>query len=350
MPRRAKSVSSWVVLASLLLMVGLSPEAFGDKKNKGSHGHGRGNGHGHKSSGFHVGLGPAGVSYGYHSRGFSVQVNPSSGYGYGGYGYPSYRSNYYVSPSYYDSAPYGYQSDDYYQPNYDYPQQPAEYYEPAPAYNGPQDQPPNSTSPVFDNGRTTQASTGAVAPTPPRSIPQGDAGTSVVPTNPQAAEFQFGAEDAFRNGDYQEAARLANHAMLEDRENGKLLLFQSQIRFAVADYEGAVAFLDQAMEMLGPNERGFVVEHYHRLYKGQAYVEQMNRLIAHNKQHPKSKHALALRAYHYAHLGHEAAASDLINPKHNGSASDEQVGTQLIGVLRKRLEPPTPPTPNETTR
>lgn len=125
-----------------------------------------------------------------------------------------------------------------------------------------------------------------------------------------AAEFQLQAERAFQDHRYEDAARLSNHAIVEDSQNGKLHLFASQTFFALEDYASAAAAVQQAASLLDRSEWGFVVEHYQEFYRGNDYVTQMARLDNYIEQNPDAPYAYFLRGYHFLFLGHEEAARD----------------------------------------
>ncbi len=91
------------------------------------------------------------------------------------------------------------------------------------------------------------------------TVPQ-PTGASVIATNEQAAEYQAAAELAFREKRYNDAARLARHAVVEDAGNGKLFLFQSQALFAIGDYWGAADSIHRALALLDVSDWGYVVE------------------------------------------------------------------------------------------
>lgn len=135
---------------------------------------------------------------------------------------------------------------------------------------------------------------------------------AVIPAAGGAAEFQFEAEQAFRDHRYEDAARLSNHAILEDSQNGRLHLFAAQTFFALEDYVSAAAAVQQAAALLDRSEWGFVVENYQEFYRGDDYVTQMAKLDKFIAENADAAHAYFLRGYHFFFLGHkEAAREDL---------------------------------------
>lgn len=123
-----------------------------------------------------------------------------------------------------------------------------------------------------------------------------------------ASSFQQQAEQAFREHRFEDAERLASHAVLEDHKNGKLLLFAAQTELAVGDYEGAAALIHQATSLLPPQEWGFVVQNYQRYYRDEDFVHHMQRLDALVAANPHLPYAQFLCGYQHLYLGHTTAA------------------------------------------
>jgi tetratricopeptide (TPR) repeat protein len=145
---------------------------------------------------------------------------------------------------------------------------------------------------------------------PTTAVPPAVQNGAVIPAAGAAAEFQLEAEQAFEDHRYEDAARLSNHAIVEDSQNGKLHLFASQTFFALEDYASAAAAVQQAASLLDRSEWGFVVENYQQFYRGDDYVTQMAKLDKHIEQNPEAAYAYFLRGYHYLFLGHKEAARD----------------------------------------
>ncbi|MGI6416430.1 MAG: tetratricopeptide repeat protein [Thermoguttaceae bacterium] len=132
----------------------------------------------------------------------------------------------------------------------------------------------------------------------------------VVPAAGKAAEYQRQAEQAFRERRYEDAARLSNHAIVEDSQNGKLHLFASQTFFALGDFQSAAAAIEQAASLLDRGDWGFVVENYQKFYQGNDYVAQTDKLLDFIKANPDAPYAYLLLGYHYLFLGHKEAARE----------------------------------------
>jgi len=148
-------------------------------------------------------------------------------------------------------------------------------------------------------------------------------------TTPEGEAFQRKAEAAFRAGDFQRAARMANHALVEMPRQGKLLLFAAQTLFAVGDYRSAAAVIHQAASQLDSNQWGYVVENYKQYYRGRAFVEQMDRLNEYLEENPNAAYAHFLRGYQHGFLDHPKAALRDLN-KAVELESRDKLAAQLI--------------------
>jgi len=122
------------------------------------------------------------------------------------------------------------------------------------------------------------------------------------------SDYQRGAEEAFRRGNYNLALRLGNHALVETPRNGKLHLLVSQILFANGNYQAATAAIHQAASLLEPKDWGYVVENFREYYRNEDYVTQMDRLTKFIEASPDVAYARFLRGYHYGYLGYKEAA------------------------------------------
>ncbi len=284
---------AWPWLASGLLLVfivGTGVAAADDKHKGGGH---RGKGHHgkHHHGGGHnfLGISPYGITYGYHDKNFGFEIGPL----FGGGNY--YHDHDVVVP--------------YHEP---YVIERPVYVEPRPYL------PP------------------AVSPAPLASQSDG----RLIVTNERAARYQLDAERAFRQQRYEEALQLARHASVEDPENGMIFLFGSQAAFAAGQYQSAIQALDAATTSLSPKQWGYVVQNFRRLYRGDQYVKQMDRLVEYTRQNPQASYARTLRAYHYAYLGHEEAARLQLHQALEIEAQD-RLARRLLAELGEAL--PAPP-------
>jgi tetratricopeptide (TPR) repeat protein len=151
----------------------------------------------------------------------------------------------------------------------------------------------------------------------------------LIECEPAAAAYQLEAEAAFREHRFEDAARFANHAMVEDRNNGKLCLFAAQTQFALGDYDEAAQLIHLAASLLPASEWGFVVENYKLFYRGRDFVQQMESLVQTVKANPQSIAATFVRGYQYRYLGYHDSARALL-AKVVQLAPDDRLAAELL--------------------
>jgi len=130
----------------------------------------------------------------------------------------------------------------------------------------------------------------------------------IPPQNEQMLGYHQQAENAFRQQQYSDAARLAKHALIEDSRNGKLHLFLSQALFAVGDYYGSADSIRQALPLLKRHQWGYIVESRQNYYANQQYATQLTRLTTFIDNNPRASDAFFVRGYQRLFLGQERAA------------------------------------------
>ncbi len=285
--------------------------------NGGGHGGGGGNGGGHGGGG-HGGGNHGGGGYGhYYGYGYGYWSNFNqfylSRYGFGYFGngfglsigFPFFGAYNYIPTV----APYC--ADYFYQPYYSYYASAVDYVpgeivsseylpgEYVPGEYVPAEYVPGVPTEVGDDG--------VLQPTVAPDQSSSNEGSVIVAAG-HAGEYQMLAEQAFRERRYDDAARLVNHALIEDGNNGKLHLFASQALFALGDYRASAAAIQRGAAVLDRNEWGFVVENFKKFYRGKDYVMQMDELVKFMKENPDEAYAYFLRGYHYKYLGYDEAA------------------------------------------
>ncbi len=164
-------------------------------------------------------------------------------------------------------------------------------------------------------------------PTPPEAILNDG---QVIAAAGNAGEFQWQAEQAFREQRYEDAARLVNHAVVEDGDNGLLHLFASQALFAMGDYQSAAAAVQQGAALLDRSQWGFVVENFREFYGANDYVPQAKALVEFTKANPNESYAFFLLGYHYKFLGHDEAARKQLAKAVELESRDRLAGELLV--------------------
>lgn len=124
-------------------------------------------------------------------------------------------------------------------------------------------------------------------------------------TTPEGRDFQRRAEEAFRRGQYDQAVRWANHAVVEMPQDGRMFEFLSQALFAVGDYGAAAGAAHQGIAMQDDAAWGGIVKDFGRFYGNpNDYTEQLRRLEKFANQHAEAPYARFLLGYQYGFLGY----------------------------------------------
>ena len=234
-----------------------------------SHGIGHSIGHGNAHYDGHINHGHYDFGHSVHPH-IDVYASPYyAGYGHSSVGHPHLHASYY------------------------------DYYAPAPYSVAPSVVVSPSVAP---NVATYSAAKPAI------SSDSSDAISSFDSLGSRNNPYRTQAEQAFRNSNYGEAVRLANHALVESPNDGKLMLLYSQGLFAVGDYQGAAGAIHRAASMLNPEEWGYVVQNYAKYYQGNGFVDQMSRLESFLKANPDAAYARFLRGYQFGFLGQNGVA------------------------------------------
>lgn len=189
----------------------------------------------------------------------------NGGYGNGGYGYGGYGYGGYGVPAYNVYNDYVYN-------DYQTPSGP-----PAASYNV-------SYPPAAENPPEA---------VPPPPVPEGD------------TAFYAQALAAFSAGKYEEAIRLADHALVDVPKDARTHELLSLAMFALGDYRGAAIEAHAAIS-LGP------IGNWARLHADynnpDTYRTQLRALEGYVTSHPKAANAHFLLGYQYLMLGHADAA------------------------------------------
>ena len=238
---------------------------------------------------FYLGYGLSSLFYG----GLGYGGLGYGGYGYGGYGYPSYG---------YGGYGYGYPYSGY---GYGYP------------YSG--------------YGYTYAPAT-----------------TIVQPAAPQAAapnDYMAQGEQDFKAGRYDAALRNWQHALVDNPQNGGLVMLMSQALFATGKFDEAAGAVQQAMSMLPEDQWGSVVSNYRELYGNPSdYKAQLKTLEAARKE--KESPALEfLLGYHYGYLGYPREAVRELDKAISLNPQD-QLAAKLKQIMTAKVAPTIAPEAN----
>ena len=290
---------------SLVLGVLLTFGAGSTARSDDDHGHGGHGGHGgnnHSQNFF--GLGPEGFTYGYRNDNFGLLIGPVGG---------RQAEPYYAAPMY---------DPGYAAPMYDpgivqgYPGGYAD-----PAVNG--------------NGGWSEPATPSTSPT--IAAPAPASGTTQYSGTPGslAETFYRKSVDAFRNGEYDQATRLADHAIVEDSDSGFLRVYAAQCLLATGEFDASAAALNDGLQRLPQIEWGKEIKNFRDLYKRNDYVTHIKQLEKFAAENPKSPIGNALCAYHFYYLGHSEAAL-----RHWQAANEADPNNELVQRLGATIGQP----------
>ncbi len=172
------------------------------------------------------------------------------------------------------------------------------------------------------------------------------------PANPQqdAAKYAGMGEQAFKAGQYEEAVKAWQHALIEAPNNGALILMSAQAYFAIGKYDEAAAALRHGMQIVPEDKWGVVVQNYTELYRSNNdYTSQLRALEA-SVEKDATPAELFLLGFHYGYLGHPKEAVRALDKELKVSPSDTY-GQMLRGVFTAQMTPaaaPAPATPSAT--
>ncbi len=120
-----------------------------------------------------------------------------------------------------------------------------------------------------------------------------------------SAAFRTDALDNFRRGDYRQAARLANHALVDAPRDAKSHELMSLVLFAMGEYQGA-AMEAHAATALGPVSDWATLYSYYGDMP--TYTRQLNALEEYVTKNPSAPEAHFVLGYHYMMMGHPKEA------------------------------------------
>jgi tetratricopeptide (TPR) repeat protein len=124
-----------------------------------------------------------------------------------------------------------------------------------------------------------------------------------------ATDFVGLGEDAFRAGQYAEALRDWQHSMVDDPNNGAVVLLMAQAMFALGQYDQAANTTQMAMQMLPESEWGNVVKNYTQLYGNiEDYTNQLRAAEKARDAKPDDGAVRFVLGYHFGFLNYPKQA------------------------------------------
>ncbi len=174
--------------------------------------------------------------------------------------------------------------------------------------------------------------------------------TPLIKSAPAASNLQGHAEQAFREGRYNDATYYCDQAVTADPYNGLMHLFCSQCNFAIGKYSVAILMLEKATGMLPESQWGYIPKNYDTFYGQDDYVTQTRSLANYLKRRPDDNRARTLLGYHYGCLGYKTTASKLFHESLQTYRNDE-LAQRLLPIfgeadytspVTKQVQAPTP--------
>ena len=134
--------------------------------------------------------------------------------------------------------------------------------------------------------------------------------TQTQPNLSEAISFDQAGEQAFRAGQYSQAAYDFRHALVDDQQNGTLAMMLGQALFAQGSWNEAAAATEMGMLLLPQDQWGVVVKNYKELYSGNAPYTAESRAAEQARNAKPDDPALHfLLAFHYEYLGYPTQAA-----------------------------------------
>lgn len=239
-----------------------------------------------------------------------------------GYGYPGYYGYSYGYPGY--GYGYGY-------PGYGYYGSPLFAYQPICSYY--------AYTPVVTTGVAAQQpvqQTVGATPSP------ADDQTAEAPS-PEALEdglnFASQGEQAFRDGQYEAAARDWQHAIVDDPMNGAYVLMLGQALFATGKYDQAAGAVQHATRILPEDQWGVIGSNYRELYTHIGdYTKQLRALEKARDDNPDKPALRFLLGWHYGYLGYPKEAVRELD-KCLSLAPKDEVAQKIRNIMAAKLKP-----------
>jgi tetratricopeptide (TPR) repeat protein len=152
-------------------------------------------------------------------------------------------------------------------------------------------------------------------------------------------------DQAFKDGKYDDAIRNWQHAMVDDPQNGGLVMLLAQAYFAKGNYDEAAGAVQHGMQLLPQDKWGVVVQNFKELYgNNRTYTNQLRALeAARTKQNSPALRFLL--GYHYAYLGFPQQAVRELEKALKLNPQDE-LARQLRDLMKAELGPAVKPGPD----
>lgn len=168
-----------------------------------------------------------------------------------------------------------------------------------------------------------------VAGTDPKSPVTGE-----LPTAEQYAQI---GETAFKARDYKNAVRAWRHGLIDDPNNGVLVMMLAQALFATEQYNAAAGATQFGMQLLEQGQWETVVKGYRELYgKVDDYTAQLRVLEKAARSQADDPALRFLLGYHYGFLGYSKEATQQLE-KCVSLAPEDETAQKLLELFNEKL-------------
>lgn len=206
----------------------------------------------------------------------------------------------------------------------------------------------SSTPSMTDASQGGPAAPVQIASTDPKSVVAG-----ALPTPEQYAAI---GETAFKARDYKSAVRAWRHGLIDDPNNGVLVLMLSQALFASEQFNESAGATQFGMQLVAQDKWDTVVKNYRELYsKVDDYTTQLRALEKAAREKSDDPSLRFLLGYHYGFLGYPKEAVQQLE-KCVSLAPEDETAQKLLDMFNdklpkdpnKKVDPPAPGKPPES--
>ena len=212
--------------------------------------------------------------------------------------------------------------------------------------------PPGSAT-AIDTATDAPPTTGSDLQPPANQVASSDTGSAVAAALPTAEEFAQIGETAFKSRDYKGAVRAWRHGLIDDPDNGVLVLMLAQSLFATGQFNEAAGATQFGMQQLESSKWETVVKNYRELYgKIDDYTIQLRALEKATREKADDPALRFLLGYHYGYLGYPKEAVQQLE-KCVSLAAEDEAAQKLLDIFKDRLpkeadQKTAPPAPEKT--
>jgi tetratricopeptide (TPR) repeat protein len=168
------------------------------------------------------------------------------------------------------------------------------------------------------------------------------------PATTASGQFAQQGELEFKARRYKAAIQSWRHALVDDPQNGVLVLMLGQALFADGQFDEAAGAVQQGLAMLPEDQWNVVVGNYKELYgRSGEYAAQLKALEKAAKQEADNPADLFLLGYHYGFLGYPTQAVTKLDQLIKLAPEDE-LAKRLRGVMLGDKAPATDDRPPAT--